>query len=150
MKTKSVALWIAVFGVIAGSAIKGCEYFPESTFQLANDSRLPEWVVLPQGLTRSDVSITMNYYIKPSGRTATFILQDTRKQVLTKVVGKAKCNEPFRIKVTKQESGSDYPSYELITVNDISEVVEHRRMEPIFYISDDAAVRKEISSAGCG
>ena len=62
---------------IAGSAI-GCEWFPESIFELASESRLPKWITLPPGLTRADVSIKMSYYVKPSGSSATFILQDTK------------------------------------------------------------------------
>ncbi len=45
--------------------IVGCEYFPESTFELASESRLPKWIVLPPELTRADVSVTMSYYVKP-------------------------------------------------------------------------------------
>ena len=30
----------------------GCEFLAESTFKLADESRLPKWVMLPQGLTR--------------------------------------------------------------------------------------------------
>ena len=60
---------------IAGSAI-GCEWFPESTFELASQSRLPKWTTLPQGLTRADIRITMSYYTKPWGSSATFTLKD--------------------------------------------------------------------------
>jgi|SRR5580693_780000 len=62
---------------ISGSAI-GCKGFPESTFELANESRLPKWITLPPGLTRTDVSIEMSYYVKPWGSSATFILRDTK------------------------------------------------------------------------
>ena len=62
---------------ILGSAI-GCEWFPESTFELASESRLPKWITLPPGLIRADVSIKMSYYVMPCGRSATFILQDTK------------------------------------------------------------------------
>jgi len=34
--------------------------------------------------------------------------------------------------------------YEVLTANGISEVVEHRRMEPIFYINDDPEVRRKL------
>lgn len=149
MKIGRVSLWVAVFTAISGSVIIGCQYFPESTFQLANDSRLPKWIVLPPGHTRADVSITMSYYSKPWGRTATFIVQDTRKQLLTKVVGTVKCNEPFRLKKPTQDSASEYPAYELITTDGTSEIIEHRKMEPIFYLFDDPEVRGRISSGGC-
>src|SRR6266487_5342636 len=56
-------------------AVKGCELFPEATFTLASDSRLPKWVTLPPGLTVANVSLTMNYYAVP-WRSAQFTLRD--------------------------------------------------------------------------
>ena len=129
---------------ISGSAIVGCEYFPESTFQLASESRLPKWITLPPGLTRADVSITMSYYVKPWGRSATFILQDVKGQILTKVYGKERGLEPLQLKHPPQGFPPGYPAYEVITVNGITDIVEHRKMEPIFYITDDPAVWKEL------
>lgn len=129
---------------ISVSTIVGCGYFPESTFELASESRLPKWFTIPSGHTRADVSIAMSYYVKPWGRSATFILQDTKGQKLTRVVGKQKGSEPFHLKQPPQGFAPGYPAYEIITVNGITEIIEHRKMEPIFYITDDAAVWKEL------
>jgi hypothetical protein len=129
---------------ILGSAIVGCEYFPESTFELASESRLPKWITLPSGLTRTDVSITMSYYIKPWGSSALFILQDTRKKTLTKVNGKVKGTAPLQLKNPPQGFPLGYPAYEVITVNGITDIVEHRKPESIFYVTDDPAVWKEL------
>jgi hypothetical protein len=60
--------------IISGSAI-GCAWFPESTFELASESRLPKWITLPPGLTRAEISITMSYYIMPGGCSATFTVK---------------------------------------------------------------------------
>ncbi len=128
---------------ITGSAT-GCEWFPEATFELASESRLPKGITLPPGLTRADVSITMSYYVKPWGRSATFILRDTKGQIRTKVHGKLKGLEPLQLKHPPPAFPPGYPSYEVITVNGITEIVEHRKMEPIFYITDDPAVWKEL------
>jgi hypothetical protein len=129
--------------IISGSAV-GCAWFPESTFELASESRLPKWISLPPGLTRADVSITMSYYIKPWGRTATFTLQDTKGQILKKVDGKEKGLEPLQLKHPPPGFPSGYPAYEVITVNGITEIIEHRKPEAIFYITDDPAVWKEL------
>ena len=128
---------------ISGSAI-GCEWFPESTFELASESRLPKWITLPPGLTRADVSVTMSYYVMPWGTSATFILKDTKAKTWTKVDGKVKGSERFQLKHPPPGFPPGYPSYELITVNGITEIIEHRQMEPIFYITDDPAVWKEL------
>jgi hypothetical protein len=65
----------------------GCNYFPESRFELAPDSRLPNWFTLPENLSRADVTVRMSYYIEPCGifgkknslGCATFELWDIRK-----------------------------------------------------------------------
>jgi hypothetical protein len=37
-----------------------------------------------------------------------------------------------------------YPGYEVVTVDGMTEVIEHRRMEPIFYITDDPQVKQRL------
>ena len=128
---------------IAGSAI-GCAWFPESTFEPASESRLPKWITLPPGLTRADVSITMSYYIMPWGRSATFTVQDKKGQIRTKVDGKAKGLEPLKLKQPPPEFPPGYPAYEVITVNGLTDIIEHRKPEAIFYVTDDPAVWKEL------
>jgi hypothetical protein len=130
---------------ITGAVIVGHEWFPESTVELASESRLPKWITLSPGLTRADVSITMSYYIWPWGSSATFILQDTKgKKIRTKVDGKVKGSEPLQLKHPPSGFPPGYPSYEVITVNGIAEIIEHRKPEPTFYITDDPAVWKEL------
>jgi hypothetical protein len=138
---KLLLLFVAL--TIAGSAI-GCDWFPEATFELASESRLPKWVTLPPGLTRADVTITMSYYVKPWGRSATFILKDKNGQIRTKVYGKLRGLGPNPLKHPPPGFPSGYPAYEVITVNGITEIIEHRKPEPIFYITDDPAVWKEL------
>ena|ERR1035441_2037692 len=139
---KTLLLFVAL--TIVCSALVGCEWFPESTFELASESRLPKWITLPPGLTRADVSITMSYYVKPGSQSATFILQDKKGRTLTKVDGKDKGLEPLQLKNPPQGFPPGYPAYEVITVNGITDIVEHRKPEPIFYITDDPAVWKEL------
>jgi len=126
-----------------GSTI-GCEWFPESTFELASESRLPKWITLPPGLTRADISLTMSYYIWPWGSRATFILRSQKGRILEKVEGKVRGGGPNRLRHSPPDFPPGYPSYEVITVKGVTEIVEHRKEEPIFYITDDPAVRKEL------
>ena len=143
----------ALFGflsTISDVAMTGCQYFPESTFKLASESRPPKWIALPPGSSRADVSITMRYYVKPWGSSATFVLEDTKGEILKKVDAKVKCKEPFQLKNPPRGFASGYPSYEAITVDDTTEIIEHRKMEPIFYITDDTAVWKQYREGGCG
>jgi len=86
----------------------------------------------------------MSYYVRPSGRTATFTLLNAKKQKLVEVKGTLKGLEPLMLKNPRPGFSPDYPSYEIITVNGVTEIIEHRQMEPIFYITDDPAVWTEL------
>lgn len=140
--------WLAILLVIVFLTIKGCELFPEATFELASDSRLPKWVTLPPELTRANASLTMNYYAVP-WRSAQFILRDKNGHLLKKENGTMRCRAPFELKDPPQGSPSGYPAYEAITVHGITEIIEHKKMEPIFYVTDDPAVWKQYESIGC-
>jgi hypothetical protein len=87
----------------------------------------------------------MSYYIKPWGSTASFTLQNG-KHVIEQIDGKLVCTHP----IVLSGSMSDYPGYEAVVVNGTTELIEHKRMEPIFYVTDDAAVWKYYSAHGCG
>jgi hypothetical protein len=90
-------LVLGVAGTGLALTIAGCQYFPESTFALANDSRLPKWFALSPGLARGDLSVTMSYHVKPWGRSATFVLRGKTK-TLEKVNGRLVCKEPLVLK----------------------------------------------------
>jgi hypothetical protein len=75
----------------------------------------------------------MNYYISPFGDPVNFAMLDPRKQVIAKVSG--------HLPAERHLAGlTGYPAYEIITINGATEIVEHRRMEPIFYLTDERAV----------
>jgi hypothetical protein len=38
----------------------------------------------------------------------------------------------------------NHPQYEIITVGRTTEVIEHRKMEPIFYVTDDPSVLSKL------
>jgi hypothetical protein len=58
---------------VSACAMTGCL---ESSFDLAKESRLPRSMTFPLGLTRQDVSVTLNLYSSPLGPDAKFILKD--------------------------------------------------------------------------
>ena len=124
-----------VASCVLSCALSGCL---ESSFQLARESRLPEWEAVPPGLTRADVSVTLNYYTSPlpGANDAEFILKNRKGKKLAEVQGKVKCQYPY--------SRWSYPGYEAVVVNGTTEILEFRRMEPTFYVNDDPVIRKEI------
>ena len=107
----------------------------ESSFQLANESRLPVWIKLPPDLKRQDVSLTLNYYSNPFGANAKFILKNSHGDVVEEVSGNDK---PIGGNV------SNYPLFVLVKVNGVPEIIEHRTKGPVFYISDDDSIRNTI------
>ena len=40
-----------------------------------------------------------------------------------------------------------YPLWTIVDVKGVIEVIEHRRMEPVFFVSDDPTLTKEASAA---
>jgi hypothetical protein len=139
---KYLLLFVAL--TILELTIVGCEYFPESTFELASESRLPKWITIPPGLTRDDVSITMSLFDSLWGSDVKIILLDKKGRTLTKVYGEAKGRGPLYLNHPPQGFPPGYPAYEVITINGITDIVELRKPEPIFYITDDPAVWKEL------
>jgi hypothetical protein len=122
-------------------AVTGCI---ESSFQLAGSSRLPQWITIPSGLTRKDVSVTMNYYSNPFGPDVKFLEKDKNGRILSKVSGKTRgCPLQGKNPPPGVEPGRGYPGYVVITVDGITEIIEHKKMEPLFYVNDDPIVRNE-------
>jgi hypothetical protein len=90
----------------------------------------------------------MAYYVGQSGRTAVFTLKDSNGSVISEVTGKQKGQEPLQRNKKLPGYPEGYPLYEIISVGEITEIIEHRKMEPIFYISDDPEIRAEFADQG--
>jgi hypothetical protein len=139
---------------ISSCAMTGCI---ESSFELASESRLPISMALPPGLSRADVSVTLNYCTTlPGSRDAKFILRDRKGKELAEIKGKVKNLYPLYLKSCPQRFYPGCPAYEVVAVNSITEIIknvpyrEHEQMEQngrvvaLFYVIDDPAVRKEF------
>lgn len=130
-----------IFAVIA-ACIMGCA---EASFTLAPESRLPKWFDVPEGRLRSELKVTMDYYVYPRNRVAVFKLYEDDKFIpLKKITGSARGSRPLELKNPPSGFPKHYPSYEVITVNGMTDIIEHRKMEPIFYVTDDSAIWKEL------
>jgi hypothetical protein len=86
----------------------------------------------------------MDYWLGPFGRTATFTLRDATGRKIASVIGQLQGKEPLTLAPHGATGPSDYPGYEVITADGITEVIEHRRMEPIFYITDDPDIKLKL------
>jgi hypothetical protein len=126
MRLGGLALFVFVFGCA------------ESNFRLAAESRLPRWFTLPAGLSRRDVTVSLTYYAVPAGK-ATFKFWDSQGQKLAELT--APVDAP---RALEPNTNDPYPMYQVITYNGVTEVIEHRRMDPWFYITDDPLVRQKL------
>jgi hypothetical protein len=130
-----------------GSCMLGMQpqigYFPESSFTLSPDSRFPRWFNIPSGYDRKDLTVEIIYYVPWFGKTnLTTILigPPPNNQKLDKKYGNV---EWHPISKKNLESGTNhYPSFHIASVDGVIELIEHKKMEPIFYISDDPKLMK--------
>lgn len=74
-------------------------------------------------------------------------MRDSSGKTIEKVTGKTRGNRPLQRRVKQSGFPEGYPLYEIVTVGGITEIIEYRKMEPIFYISDAPAVRAEFAVA---
>jgi len=121
---------------VSSWAMTGCV---ESSFTLANESRLPKGIELPPGLTRKDVSVTLNYPSTPRP-VVEFILTDRKWKKLAVVKGN------FR----------PSPNDNIVVINGITEVlalvpcgphqgyVQDGHIVALFYVVDEPRERNEI------
>lgn len=103
----------------------------ESEFSLAQDSCLPKWFVLTKSHNREDVMVTLAYYRKVYRPIAVITVKSsTSKETVFEMAGDFRAHP-----INEKREG--YPHYYIVTINNLVEIVEHRQMEPIFYINDD-------------
>lgn len=123
--------------------LTGCS---EANFILSNESRLPKWFDNEKVISGESYKVTMDYYIYSfTGRKAVFELYENDDFLYkSKVIGSMIGKEPFRLKNPSTGLTEKYPAYEVINVSGTIDIVEHRRMEPVFYMSDDPNVWKAL------
>lgn len=120
-----------------GSCMLGMQpqigYFPESSFTLSPDSRLPKWFSIPAGYDRKDLTVQIFYYAPWLGKTnikAILIGSAPNNPITEKKYGHVET-------LSTAEKKTDYPNFQIANLGGITEIIKHKKMEPIFYISDD-------------
>lgn len=138
---------ILLFSILSCAPLFGAV---EARFTLAPDSRLPKWFSLPAGTDRAGISVHLAYLTPAKDADdAVLEMRDGRGQSLASIRGRA-CWHPVMEAKKNKHGGFDpdsYPHYRYIESQGAIEVIEHRRMEPIFRISDDPALRKAALDA---
>jgi hypothetical protein len=171
LKAKNCLPIVAI--CVSSCAITGCV---ESSFTLANDSRLPRSMTIPHGLTRKDVSVTLNFYAPLRGPDSKFILANRKGKKLAEVKGNTKrptyTKEHRPIVVTQNGTtntidmvalipNGEQDGYEhIVTENGITEtillrpctrdvcIIQNGRVVALFYFIDNIAAGKKIVKEG--
>lgn len=120
----------------------------EASFELAPESRLPKWVDVPVGAKKSDVVVTMDYYSTLSGGKYVFKAYDRKNHKTLQKVSLTTENHPT-VRTRELDNPPEgfpksYPAYNVVTVNGVTDIIERRKMEPVFYMTDDPVVWKEL------
>jgi len=117
-------------------------WMPESNFTLSLDSRFPKWFTIPPGYDRKDLAVEIYYYAPPpfinSNFKTTLLGPPPEYKQLAKKIGTGQWHP-----ITK--SYSDYPNYYIVKVDNTVELIEHKKMEPLFYISDDVELKQTFT-----
>ena len=139
-----------LLGMIGGAAVLisalyvGSSMIAESSFKLADDSRLPKWITIPDGLTREQVTIRLDYYSGLFGRKATFTLIGPDMGDSARISGAIRGDMPHPAS-GKASKIVSYPIYQFISADGVWDIVEHRKMEPLFYLSDDPELWRRLA-----
>lgn len=143
-RRKFAGLLIAAAGLACLSACG-----PEAEFRLADESALPRWFRIPDGQIRSDVFVYYSLYGYNTGQTR-MRLYDSRQRVVGDVspkiearVSKGQIGQP----VTGDSTLDRYPGYTVLNLEGQREVVEHRRMEPVFYVVSEPSLKDAVLTA---
>ncbi|HEX4825345.1 MAG TPA: hypothetical protein VFV19_13660 [Candidatus Polarisedimenticolaceae bacterium] len=120
--------------------ILACGFFPDSNFMLSPESRLPRWFHPPADVPRSDLSVELFYYYDH----ATFVLRNERTGRQLAKIRAHKIHKDTLYLPNSRRADGVMPTYTIMMADGIVEVVEHRRVEPVFDISDDPDVRAKL------
>jgi len=91
----------------------------------------------------------MTYYVPLAGGagTAIFVLSDQNGRKLAEVQATMRDDHPLTLSPAPASGPLLYPSYVVATAHDVTEVIEHRKRDGFFYITDDPQVRRKFGVA---
>ena len=107
----------------------------ESYFDLATDSRLPEWIDLGER-KREDVKIQLEYWLVWNTPSARVVVRDLQGRQLMSAVGELSGGSPV----------GEPPHFYKVTINGVTELIVLNRQVPMpgFYVSDDTELRRQF------
>jgi hypothetical protein len=137
--------FLKVFLCIILFCLAGCL---ESSFQLSPDSRLPKWFISPESVDRNELLVTMDLYSTFSGGEDVYkLIQKGKMLAIQKYTITTDMQHKMmevQLKSPPEGSPKGYPKYKVVKINGITDIIELRKMEPFFYMTDDPAIWKEL------
>ncbi len=115
--------------------------FAESNFYLARDSRLPQWFQLPSGVNKNDITVELIYFLSKT-KIATINNKTGKILFFAEAAQKHHPITEAESKIMKQ--GWPCPSYVLINVNGVEEVIAHIEKGNIVYIVEPSEVTSDV------
>ncbi len=123
--------WLLVVAVLRADCIA------ESDFDLEEDSRLPRWFVLPEGVQRSDVTVNLAFYVTSIPRDVSLTFRIWGGKKLGSIYGD----------ILNDSSGpreGALSAYIAIRANEIIDIVQRRGGYPTFRMNDDPNVWRAL------
>ena len=144
MKRIAILLFLALFLTVC-NPIRG---FLESEFTLSPESQLPVWFSeLPENIKREDLTIYLQYYTPIFDVDDAVLIVKHGWRTLYKETGISKHHPKYWAWANKDWPARSHPGYVNLTINGKTEIIEHKKMEPIFYISNEAAIKHTMGSS---
>ena len=141
---KRLAILITVFVLVSCHPTKG---FLESEFALSPESRLPVWFSqLPEDTEREDVTVLLRYYTSPFDVDDTVLILKKGSRTLERVTGRSEHHPKYWAWAREDWPNRSHPSYVNITIEGKTEIIEHKKMEPVFYVSSEEAVKSTLGT----
>ncbi len=110
-------------------------------FRLAPSSRMPVWFSIEDDAPPEQLSVILTYHLRT---TSVRLEQPSGRTVLE---GTSRCH-PDTLTRTNRHGGFDldsYPHHVIVVIDGVAEVIEHRAMEPLFYVTDDPALTSVLA-----
>jgi hypothetical protein len=127
---------------LAACSSRGCV---ESEFHLAKDSKLPVWFQIPDGMNRQDLDVILTYYTTGPADITLIDIRDGKSKPIIKIKGENIHHPEYWAWAQEDWPNRSHPGFVVINVNGVSEIIEHKKMEPLFYVSNEATVQRTIA-----
>jgi hypothetical protein len=134
---KHISLAIVLLGITASCMDR--HGVMEASFRLRDDSPLPSWFILPSGMSRDQVSVTITEYaeyeatITPEWKMR-FVIQDNRHWFFNTIQEQMGIGYWHPDSLRQNPPGGTYPHWIIIEVNGTKEVYEQSEANDLLTI----------------